>query len=51
MLWGMGVSMARLNNGVARLNSGMARLNGGVARLNGITGCLQRSSASHNGGT
>ena len=44
MLWGMGVS-------VARLNGGMARLNGGVARLNGITGCLQRSSASHNSGT
>ena len=44
MSWGMGVSMARLNGGVARLN-------GGMARLNGITGCLQRSSASHNGGT
>ena len=51
MSWGMGVSMARLNGGMARLNSGVARLNGGVARLNGIMGCLQRLSASHNGGT
>jgi len=51
MLWGMGVSMVRLNGSVVRLNSGMVRLNDGMARLNGITRCLQRSSASHNGGT
>ena len=51
MSWGMGVSVARLNSGMARLNGGVARLNGGMVRLNGITECLQRLSASHNGGT